>query len=61
MYILLLSSHLCLGIPNGLLPVGLRVKIVKALLRFSIPATYPDHLNLLDLITLIILVERYKL
>ena len=35
-------------------PVGLPVKILKELLPFSILATYPAHLNLLDLITLTI-------
>ena len=42
-------------------PVGLPVKILKALLPSSILATCPAHLNLLDLITLTILGERYKL
>ena len=51
-YILILSSHLRLGLPKGLFPVGLLVKILKALLPFSILATCPAHLNLLDLITL---------
>ena len=37
------------------------VKILKALLPSSILATLPDHLNLLDLLTLNILDERYKL
>jgi hypothetical protein len=60
-FILILSSHLCLGLLKGLFPVGLTVKILKALLHTSILATYPVHLNLLDLITLTILGERYKL
>ena len=42
-------------------PVGLPVKILKALLLSSILATCPAHLNLLDLITLTIIGERYKL
>ena len=41
--------------------IGLPVKILKTLLPSSILATYPAHLNLLDLITLAILGERYKL
>ena len=41
--------------------VGLPVKILKALLPSSILATCPAHLNLLDIITLTILGERYKL
>ena len=56
--ILMLSFHLRLGLPKGLFPVGLPVKILKALLPSSILATCPAHLNLLDLITLTILGER---
>ena len=58
---LILSSHLRLGLPKGLFPVGLPVKILKVLLLSSILATCPAHHNLLDLITLTILGERYKL
>ena len=58
--ILILSSHLRLGLHNDPFPVGLPVKILKALLPFSILATCPAHLNLLDLFTLTILGERYK-
>jgi hypothetical protein len=49
-----LSSHLRLGLPKGLFPVGLPVKILKALLPSYILATCSAHLNLLDLITLTI-------
>ena len=59
--ILILSSHLRLGLSNGLFPVGLPVNIMKALLPSSVLATCPAHLILLDLITLTILGERYKL
>ena len=59
--ILILSSHLYLDLSNGPLPVGLPVIILKALLPSSILATWPAHLNLLDLIILTILGERYKL
>ena len=59
--ILIVSSHPRLGLPIGIFPVGVSVKILKALLPSSILATWPAHLNLLDLITLTILVERYKL
>ena len=58
--ILILFSHLRLGLPKGLFPVGLPVKILKALLLSSILATCPANFILLDLIT-IILGERYKL
>ena len=50
-----------LGLPKGLFPVGLPVKILKAFLPSSILVTCPSHLNFLDLITLTILGERYKL
>ena len=48
--ILILSSHLRLGIPKALSlsPVGVPVKILKALLASSILSTWPTHLNLLD-------------
>ena len=59
--ILILSSHLLLGLPKGLFPVGLPVNILKALLPSFIRATCPAHLNLLDLFTLTILGKRYKL
>jgi hypothetical protein len=58
--ILILSSHLHLDISKGLFPVYVPVQILKALL-FSILTTWPAHLNLLDLIILTILGERYKL
>jgi hypothetical protein len=59
--ILILSSHLLLSLYKGLFPVGLPVKIFKALLPSSILGTCPTYLNLLDLITLTKLGERYKL
>ena len=46
---------------RSLLILALPVKIVKALLPSSVRATRPAHLNLLDLIALTILGERYKL
>jgi hypothetical protein len=50
-----------LDLPKGLFPVGASVKILKALLPSSILATCPAHFNLLDLFTLTILGEWYKL
>ena len=47
--------------PRGVFPVGLPVNILRALLPSSILPTCHAHLNLLDLITLTILGERYKL
>ena len=45
--ITILSSHIRLGLPKGFFPVGLPVKILKALLPSSILTTCPAHLNLL--------------
>ena len=59
-FALILSSHLRLGLPKGLFPVGLPAKILKASLPSSILATCPAHLNHLDLITLTILVFIFK-
>ena len=43
--ILILSSHLRLGLPKDLFPVGLPVKILKAILPSSIEAICPPHFN----------------
>ena len=59
--IIILFAHLRLGLSKSLFPAGVPVKILKALLHSYILATCPAHLNLLDLITLAILGERYKL
>ena len=59
-FILILSSHISLGLAIGLLLVALLVKILKAILPFSISVTWPANLNILDLIILTILGERYK-
>jgi hypothetical protein len=58
--IFILSSYLRLGLPSGFFPSGLSTKILYAF-HFSICATCPVHLNLLDFISLIILGEEYKL
>ena len=52
--ILILSSYLGLGLLNGLFPVGLPIKNLKVGLPFSILATWPAHLYLLDIIALTI-------
>ena len=44
--ILILSSHIPQGPPNGLFPVGLPVRILKTLLHSSILAAWTAHLNL---------------
>ena len=54
-------SNIRLGLHKGLFSVGLPVKILKTLLPSSILTTCHTHLNLLDLIALSILGERYKL
>ena len=59
--ILILASHLYLGLPKSMFIVGLAVKILKVLLPIYILATWPAHLKLLDLITLRTLCERHKL
>ena len=58
--ILILSSHLCLGLPSGLLPSGFRTKTLYTPLLFPICAPYPSHHSLLDFITQTILSEGYR-
>ena len=55
------KTHLLMGLFKGLFPVGLLVEILKAFLPSSVLSTWYAHLNLLDLITLTTLGERYKL
>ena len=57
---LILSTHLRLGLPSGLLPSGYPTKILYTSLSSPIRATCPAHLILLHFITLTILGEEYR-
>ena len=48
----MLSFHIS-RLPKVPFPVGLPFKILKPLLLFSILATFPAHLNLIDLLLLV--------
>jgi len=58
--ILILSSHLPLGLPSSLLPSGFPTKVLYTHLPSPKRATSPAHLVLLDFIIRTILVEEYR-
>src|SRR5215472_5036932 len=58
--ILILSTHLRLGLPSGLFPSGFPTKTLYTALSSTIRAACPTHHILLHFITRTILGEQYK-
>ena len=59
-FTLILSTHLCLGLPSGLLPSGFPTKTLYTSLSSPIRATWPAHFILLHFIIRTILGEQYE-
>ena len=58
--ILILSSHLRLGLPSSLFPSDFLTETLYMILISPIPHTCPAHLNFIDFITRTILGEAYR-
>jgi len=58
--ILILSSHLCIGLPSGLFPSGFPTKTLYKPVLSPIHAIFPTYLIVLNLITRAILGEGYR-
>ena len=58
--VLILSTHLHVGLPSGLFPSGFPTKILHTTISTPIRATCPAHLILLDFITRTIWGEKYR-
>jgi hypothetical protein len=59
--IILIPSHLCLGLPNSLFPSGFPTATLYTFLPSLMRATCPAHLILIDLTCLMIFENEYKL
>jgi hypothetical protein len=57
-FLLILSSHLHLGLQNGIFPSGFRLKCCVYFLFYLLPATCPTHLILLVGVSWLTLVLR---
>ena len=58
-YVLILSSHPCLGLSSGLFPSGFPIKTLYTALLSRIRAKCPAHVILLDFVTRKILGDEY--
>ena len=58
--ILILHSHIILGLPSCIFPPGFHTKTLYAPLLSPIRATCPTHLVILDFITRVILGDQYS-